>query len=45
MLAVGGAALVTGVVLFVLGRRDRTRTQVTPVAGTSSWGLVWSGRF
>ena len=45
VLAVGGAALVTGVVLFVLGRRDRTRTQVTPVAGTSSWGLVWSGRF
>lgn len=45
VLAVGGAALVTGVVLFVLGRRDRARSQVTPVAGTNTWGLVWSGRF
>lgn len=45
VLAVGGAALVTGVVLFVLGRRDRTRTQLTPVAATNSWGLVWTGRF
>ena len=45
VLAVGGAALVTGVVLFVLGRRDRGRSQVTPVAGTNTWGLVWSGRF
>jgi hypothetical protein len=45
VLAVGGAALVTGVVLFVLGRRDRTRSQVTPVAAANNWGLVWSGRF
>ncbi len=45
VLAVGGAALVTGVVLFVLGRRDRARTQLTPVAATNTWGLVWTGRF
>jgi len=45
VLAVGGAALVTGVVLFVLGRRDRTRSQVTPVAGANTWGLSWTGRF
>ncbi|MBA3547816.1 MAG: hypothetical protein H0T76_15140 [Nannocystis sp.] len=45
VLAVGGAALVTGVVLFVLGRRDRSRSQVTPVASMNSWSLVWTGRF
>jgi hypothetical protein len=45
VLAVGGAALVTGIVLFVLGRRQQTRTNVGPVAGGGTYGLVWSGRF
>ena len=45
LLAVGGAALITGVVLFALGRRDRTRNQVGPMAGAGTYGLSWSGRF
>ncbi len=49
ILAVGGAALVTGVVLFVLGRRQQksqqARHQVAPMAGAGSYGLSWSGRF
>ena len=45
LLAVGGAALVTGIVLFALGRRERTRSQVGPMAGTGTYGLSWSGRF
>ena len=49
VLAVGGAALITGVVLFVLGRRQqksqRARHQVVPVVGAGTFGLTWSGRF
>jgi hypothetical protein len=49
VLAIGGAALITGVVLFVLGRRQHkaqhTRHQVAPVAGAGVFGLGWSGRF
>ena len=48
VLAVGGAALVTGVVLFVLGRRQartQARTQVGPAAGAGVYGLTWTGRF
>ena len=49
VLAVGGAALITGVVLFVLGRRQqksqRARPQVVPVVGAGTFGLTWSGRF
>ncbi len=45
LLAVGGAALVTGVVLFILGRRQQTRAAVAPMAGRGVVGLSWSGRF
>ena len=52
LIVVGGAALVTGVVLFVLGRRQQqprqarqARHQVTPMAGAGVYGLGWSGRF
>ena len=45
VLAVGGAALVTGVVLFILGRRQQPRSAVSPVAGSGMVGLTWSGRF
>ena len=49
VLAIGGAALITGVVLFVLGRRQQkaqhARHQVAPVAGAGVFGLSWSGRF
>lgn len=46
-LAVGGAALVTGIVLLVVDRR-RARTRTTalvPTLGPSTAGLSWSGRF
>lgn len=45
MLAVGGAVLVTGVIVYALGRRQAKATQVTPVAGPGMYGLSWSGRF
>jgi hypothetical protein len=49
VLAIGGAALITGVVLFVLGRRQQKAQhashQFAPVAGAGVFGLSWSGRF
>lgn len=57
VLAVGGAALITGVVLFVLGRRQASKklSQFAPMvptgsltgqgAGAGVYGLSWSGRF
>ncbi len=55
VLAVGGAALVTGIVLFVLGRRQASKklSQLAPMmnvgagpgAGAGAYGLSWSGRF
>lgn len=56
VLAVGGAALVTGVVLFVLGRRQASKqlSRLSPMAdltgtgaaaGSGAYGLSWSTRF
>jgi hypothetical protein len=44
-LAVGGAALITGVTLFLLGRRQQSKSAVGPMAGAGTYGLSWSHRF
>lgn len=43
-LAVGAAALVTGVALYVLGRKQASRLQITPVT-SHSYGLAVQGSF
>jgi hypothetical protein len=46
LLGVGGAALVTGIVLFVIDRkRQAQRTAIAPLWGPDFAGVSWSGRF
>jgi tetratricopeptide (TPR) repeat protein len=43
--AVGGAAVVTGLTLYLLGRRDATRVSIAPMFGPQRAGLDLTWRF
>lgn len=45
LLAVGGAATLTGIVMFFLGRERRRYGHIVPIVETGTGGVFWTGRF